>query len=81
MAVCWTRARSSPSRVREVEPAILRAAAEIREAAAWWAANRPAAPGAFQEELRQAYALNRVKSGRVEVLASWHSSLGQTPGV
>jgi plasmid stabilization system protein ParE len=34
-----------------------RAAAEIREAAAWWAANRAAAPGAVQEELRRALAL------------------------
>jgi len=90
-----------------------RAAAEIREAAAWWAANRPAAPDAVQEELRRAFAListqprvgasarnaalrgvrrvhlsrvryhlyYRVNSGRVEVLALWHSSRGRAPGV
>jgi len=34
-----------------------RAAAEIREAAAWWAASRAAAPDAVREELRRVFAL------------------------
>jgi plasmid stabilization system protein ParE len=31
-----------------------RAAREIEEAAAWWRANRPAAPGAFEEDVAAA---------------------------
>ena len=34
-----------------------RAAAQIREAASWWLANRPKAPEAFQEELRRGFDL------------------------
>ena len=34
-----------------------RAATEIRQAAAWWASNRPLAAGAIHEELRRAFAL------------------------
>ena len=34
-----------------------RASTEIREAASWWRANRPAAPEALEEELRQAFNL------------------------
>ena len=38
-----------------------RAAAQIDEAARWWALNRPAAPGAVAEELEQIYALLGVQ--------------------
>jgi len=34
-----------------------RAAAQIREAADWWLANRPKAPHAFEEDLEKAFAL------------------------
>jgi plasmid stabilization system protein ParE len=34
-----------------------RAAAQIDEAAQWWADNRPAAPGAIAQDLEQGYAL------------------------
>jgi plasmid stabilization system protein ParE len=34
-----------------------RAASQIEEAASWWLANRPAAPEAFDEELRIAFHL------------------------
>ena len=34
-----------------------RAAAQIQKVAAWWALNRPAAPGAVEEELERALAL------------------------
>ncbi len=34
-----------------------RASAQIREAASWWRVNRPAAPEALEEELRQAFNL------------------------
>lgn len=34
-----------------------RAAREISEASAWWAANRSEAPGAFREELERAFDL------------------------
>jgi plasmid stabilization system protein ParE len=37
-----------------------RAAAQIDEAARWWADNRPAAPGAIAEDLEQGYALIAV---------------------
>jgi plasmid stabilization system protein ParE len=40
-----------------------RAAAQIREAARWWAANRPAAPTAFEEELRRGFALIAQQPG------------------
>jgi plasmid stabilization system protein ParE len=33
------------------------AAAQIREAAAWWHQNRPSAPGAIHEELERAFNL------------------------
>jgi plasmid stabilization system protein ParE len=33
------------------------AARQIREAAAWWEANRPAAPGAVAEDLERAFQL------------------------
>ncbi len=34
-----------------------RAAAQIREAAEWWFANRPKAPHAFEEDLEKAFGL------------------------
>ena len=34
-----------------------RAAAQIRDGASWWSANRPKAPGAFAEDLRRAVEL------------------------
>ncbi len=37
-----------------------RAAAQIADAALWWAENRPSAPGAIAEELEQAIALLAV---------------------
>ncbi|MBA2408880.1 MAG: type II toxin-antitoxin system RelE/ParE family toxin [Gammaproteobacteria bacterium] len=38
-----------------------RAAAQIQEAAAWWADHRLAAPGAISEELERAFALLTVQ--------------------
>lgn len=90
-----------------------RAATQIGKAAEWWAANRPKAPEALQEELRRGFELisrhpaigsraanaklvgvrrihlsriryflyYRVRAGRVEVLAFWHSSRGKTPAL
>jgi plasmid stabilization system protein ParE len=87
------------------------AAAQIQQAAQWWAANRPKAPQALHEELRRGFELisrhpnigsratnarlagvrrihlsriryflyYRVRPGRVEVLAFWHSSRGKSP--
>ena len=40
-----------------------RAEAQIREAASWWLANRPAAPGALREELRRALDLISQQPG------------------
>jgi plasmid stabilization system protein ParE len=42
-----------PFRVKVVR----RAARQIEEAAAWWTANRPAAPVAFREEIRAGFEL------------------------
>ena len=39
------------------------AARQIREVAAWWRANRPAAPGAVQEELAKVFKLVRAQPG------------------
>lgn len=39
---------------------VQRAAREIREASQWWEENRPAAPGAVDEEVRDALALVRL---------------------
>jgi len=40
-----------------------RAQAQIEEAAAWWAANRPSAPGAIREDLERIFALLAVQPG------------------
>lgn len=37
------------------------AAAQIEEAAVWWAKNRPLAPGAIEEELERSFALLAVQ--------------------
>ena len=39
----------------------LRAAAQIEEAAIWWAKNRPAAPGAIRHELERAFLLLAIQ--------------------
>lgn len=39
---------------------VRRATREIREASQWWEANRPAAPGAVDEAVRDALALIRL---------------------
>jgi len=41
----------------------LRAAAEIREAGAWWRSNRPAAPDAFAEDLERSFELIAAQPG------------------
>ena len=38
-----------------------RAAAQIEEAAEWWAQNRPAAPRAVQQELERAFSLLAIQ--------------------
>jgi plasmid stabilization system protein ParE len=90
-----------------------RAARQIHEAARWWAANRPAAPGAVQGDLGQALELLALQPGigtpcvgadlkdvrrpllgriryfiyyraagdTLEVLALWHTSRGEAPGL
>ncbi len=40
-----------------------RAAAQIEQVAAWWELNRPAAPGAIEEELERAFALLSAEPG------------------
>ena len=40
-----------------------RAAAQIREAATWWLANRPKAPEALKEDLRRAFDLLSQQPG------------------
>lgn len=46
--------------IRELPAQIVgRAEREIRVAAEWWAANRPAAPGAVEDELRKGLLLIR----------------------
>ena len=40
-----------------------RAAAQIEQAAAWWELNRPAAPGAIEEELERAFAFLSAELG------------------
>ena len=40
-----------------------RAAAQIEEAASWWALNRPSAPGAIQQELERALSLLVLQPG------------------
>jgi plasmid stabilization system protein ParE len=39
----------------------LRAVAQIEEAAAWWIANRPAAPGAIGQEIERGFSLLSIQ--------------------
>lgn len=45
-----------------------RAAAQIREAADWWLANRPKAPHAFEEDLEKAFSLISSLPGTGQVV-------------
>jgi len=53
-----------------------RAASHVRQAAEWWAENRPAAPGAVRTDLRDALVLLAVQPG---IGAAYESA--RTPGV
>ena len=80
---------TSPARVIRPLPVKVsdNARAQIEEAAAWWAKNRPAAPGAIREELDRILGLLAVQPGMgapardetLEVIAFWHTSRGRTP--
>jgi hypothetical protein len=59
----------------EVTP---RAAGQIETAAAWWAANRPAAPDAIRIDFQEAKSL---LSHELVILAFWHASRGRGPSV
>lgn len=59
-----------------------RASAQIREAAIWWSANRQAAPRLLPHlsRIRQ-FLYYRVRGEQIEILALWHLSRGEDPGL